>query len=512
MGFDLKQQLNISQRLEQRLVMTQQMQQAIHMLQLSHQELIEQINEELLENPILQEADSGDDAESMETEALPDPETGSHGTEEEGTERTEPVENRSSEEDALLFEVPSSESLSLDQENTLREDVEWNAYVADSVNYPTENPLYDPSALEDYVPPENRLTSRPTLAEHLLWQMQVSEFSEHEQQAAEFIIGNLDTDGYLKSMTVDEIAEKLNLLPETVESALSKIQQFDPVGVGARDFVECLLIQAQYYGTVDPVMETILARHLKELERKDYGTIARILKIPVEDVLETVKAILVLDPHPGRAYASEEITYITPDVFIFRQGDDYQVLLNDDGMPKLRLSRRFIDTGDKDAVREYVEQKKRHAKWLIQAIQMRQETILRVAHSILKFQRDFFDYGPTRLRPLTLKDVALDVERHESTVSRVTTNKYAHTPHGLFELKYFFRNAVTRTDGDDVASEVVRNRIGQLVEQENPKKPLSDQEIVKLLAREGIQIARRTVQKYRDQLGILNSSQRKRFF
>ncbi|PKN27732.1 MAG: RNA polymerase sigma-54 factor [Deltaproteobacteria bacterium HGW-Deltaproteobacteria-22] len=517
MGFDLKQQLNITQRLEHRLVMTQQMQQAISMLQLSHLELIEQINEELLENPILQEADdaSGDDAEgrdSMELPAVGDADDPVAQPDDDVRLESERLEGEASGVDDLLPEVPSSESLSLEQENSLREDVEWNAYVADSVNYTPDQGMYDPSALEEWVPPENRLSSKPTLAEHLLWQMQVSDFHSHERAAAEFIIGNLNADGYLTSITVEEIAQKTNLLVETVERTLAKIQQFDPVGVGARSLVECLLIQAQHYGTVDPVMETILARHLRELERKDYGTIARALKIPVEDVLETVKAILVLDPHPGRAYGSEDVNYIVPDVYIYRQGDDYQVTLNDDGMPRLRLSQKFINTHDQAAVKEYIEQKKRHAKWLIQAIQMRQETILRVTRSILKFQHDFFDFGPSRLRPLTLREVAQDVERHESTVSRVTTNKYAHTPHGLFELKYFFRNAVTRTDGDDIASEVVRSKIRTLVEAENPKKPMSDQEIVAALAREGIEIARRTVQKYREQLGILNSSQRKRFF
>jgi len=543
MGFDLKQQLNISQRLEHRLVMTQQMQQAISMLQLSHLELIEQINEELLENPILQEADdsSGDDASGEDAfdEGYGDESGGSRDSLELGAvgDRRAVDEGRDSLElaavgaasgdgtgeegggpdvggsDELLSEVPSSENLSLAQEDHLREDVEWNAYVADSANYTPDQGLYDPSALEEWVPPENRLASKPTLSEHLLWQLQVSDLTPHERAAGEFIIGNLDADGYLTSITLEEIAQKTSLLLETVERALAKIQQFDPVGVAARDLVECLLIQATHFGTVDPVMETILARHLKELERKDYGTIARALKIPVEEVLETVKAILVLDPHPGRAYGSEDVTYIVPDVYIYRQGDDYQVSLNDDGMPRLRLSQKFLATHDQAAVKEYIEQKKRHAKWLIQAIQMRQETILRVTRSILKFQRDFFDFGPTRLRPLTLREVAVDVERHESTVSRVTTNKYAHTPHGLFELKYFFRNAVSRTDGgEDMASEVVRNRIRVLIEAENPKKPMSDQELVAALAREGIEIARRTVQKYREQLGILNSSQRKRFF
>lgn len=529
MGFDLRQQMNVSQRLEHRLVMTQQMQQAITMLQLSHMELLEHIQQEMLENPLLQEADEedgdslempvvdaeapdafGDESETAGAGDFPESPGDFSGAEGSAAGGEEPVMDESAQ---LLDEVPSSESLSLEQEDRLRQDIEWDAYVADSLSYDPERGNYDASAQEEWTPPENRMSSRTTLSDHLLWQLQVSDFTEHERIAGEFIIGNLNADGYLVGITIEEIAQKLDLLVETVERALSKIQQFDPVGVGARSLVECLLIQAQHYGTIDSVMETILARHLKELERKDYGTIARSLRIPVEDVIETVKAILALDPHPGRAYASEEdVHYVVPDVYIYKQGDDYQVSLNDDGLPRLRLSRRFMETHGEQAVREYIEQKKRHARWLIQSIQMRQETILRVTRSIVKFQRDFFDYGPSRLRPLTLKDVALDVERHESTVSRVTTNKYAHTPHGIFELKYFFRNAVAKSDGDEVASEVVRNRIRELIAAENPRKPLSDQEIVGILAKENIEIARRTVQKYREQLGILNSSMRKRFF
>lgn len=525
MGFDLKQQMNVSQRLEHRLVMTQQMQQAITMLQLSHVELIEHIQQEMLENPLLQEADD-EDAESLEMPSFSEENATTSGDETElqevdasqdvrEFENTVTIQGDSefeSDEPAPLLEVPSSESLSLEQENQLRQDMEWDAYVSDSIAYSTEQGTYDASALEEWTPLENRMASRTTLTDHLLWQLYMSEFTELERTAGEFIIGNLNADGYLLGISIEEIAQKLNLRVETVEQALAKIQQFDPVGVGARNVVECLLIQAQHYGTIDSIMETILARHMKELERKDYGAIARSLHISIEDVLKTVKAILALDPHPGRIFSSDEVQYVVPDVYIYKQGDDYQVSINDDGMPRLRLSRRFMETHSEQAVREYIEQKKRHARWLIQAIAMRQETILRVARSIVKFQRDFFDYGPSRLRPLTLKDVAQDVERHESTVSRVTTNKYAHTPHGIFELKYFFRNAVAKSDGDEVASEVVRTRIRELIENENPRKPLSDQEIVGLLAKEGIEIARRTVQKYREQMGILNSSMRKRFF
>ncbi|MBU1239919.1 RNA polymerase factor sigma-54 [Myxococcota bacterium] len=509
MGFDLRQTTTLNLRQEQRLVMTQQMQQAIALLQLAHHELIEQVTEELMENPILEQNDGDreegdrDDSERDTNEREEQDRVDRDG---DGEERFSSLEVES----VGVQEVPSSENMSVNEENKMREDVEWSSYVADSYNRPAGSGDQVLNPDEEYTPIENRIASKPSLLEHLEWQLGVSGLSHEEKEIGEFIIGNLDKYGYLETITIPEIAEQFNVENEFAELVLYKIQAFDPLGVGARDLAECLMIQAEYFGFLDDVMEQILLHHIKELEIKDYSRIARALGVPLERVHDSIKIILTLDPKPGRAYTAEEISYIIPDVYIYRQGDDYQVVLNDDGLPKLRLSRYYIDAMNRgDAPKEYVEQKMRKAKWLIQAIRMRQETITKVSESIVKFQREFFDRGPMYIKPLTLKDVAEDVGRHESTVSRVTANKYAHTPQGLFELKFFFSSSVHRVNGEDIASKSVIEKMRLLIESEDPKKPYSDQKLADLLLGQGINVARRTVTKYREQMNILSSSRRR---
>jgi RNA polymerase sigma-54 factor len=300
---------------------------------------------------------------------------------------------------------------------------------------------------------------------------------------------------------------------ELAEGVLKKIQEFDPVGVGARTLKECLLIQACHIGADDEVVIGIIERHLPNLEKKNYAAIAKDLAQPVEEIYEAAKVVQTFDPKPGRQYTSEEPTYITPDVYIHKVGDKYFVVANDDGLPKLKISdfyRTALAGGAK--AREYIQEKLRSAQWLIRSIQQRQRTIVRVTESILKFQRDFFDKGTAHLKPLILRDVAEDIGMHESTVSRVTTNKYVHTPQGIYELKYFFNSGISRTDGDDLASEAVKLKIKQIIAQENTKHPHSDQRIVELLRDQNIEIARRTVAKYREQLRILSSSKRRQVF
>ena len=257
----------------------------------------------------------------------------------------------------------------------------------------------------------------------------------------------------------------------------------------------------------------IITKHLANLEKKNYQAIAKDLDQPVEEIYEAAKVIMDFDPKPGREYTAEEPTYITPDVYVHKVGDKYFVVANDDGLPKLKISdfyRTALAGGAK--AREYIQEKLRSAQWLIRSIQQRQRTIVRVTESILKFQREFFDKGTAHLKPLILRDVAEDIGMHESTVSRVTTNKYVHTPQGIFELKYFFNSGIARTDGDDLASEAVKLKIKQIIGSESPKSPHSDQRIVELLKDQNIEIARRTVAKYREQLRILSSSKRRQVF
>jgi len=285
------------------------------------------------------------------------------------------------------------------------------------------------------------------------------------------------------------------------------------VGVAARTLEECLLIQAEHQGVDDELVIDIIKGHLSNLEKKNYQAISRDLKEPLEEIYEAAKVIMELDPRPGRQYTADEPHYITPDVYVHKVGDKFFVVPNDDGLPKLKISSfyRTALSGSPQA-REYIQDKLRSAQWLIRSIQQRQRTIVKVTESIIKFQREFFEKGVAYLRPLILRDVAEDISMHESTISRVTTNKYIHTPQGLFELKYFFNSGISRTDGDEVASEAVKNKIKSIIGAEDAKHPHSDQKIVELLRDQNIDIARRTVAKYREQLGILSSSKRKQVF
>jgi RNA polymerase sigma-54 factor len=295
------------------------------------------------------------------------------------------------------------------------------------------------------------------------------------------------------------------------------------VGIAARSLMECLLVQARLegYGDEDGVetdeqrdlVVPIIEHHFVNLEKRNFAAIAKELKRSVEDVIAAVKVIMTFDPKPGRLYTTDEPHYITPDVYVHKIGDKYFVVPNDDGLPKLKISsfyRAALAASPK--AREYIQDKLRSAQWLIRSIQQRQRTIVRVTESIIKFQREFFDKGIAYLKPLILRDVAEDIGMHESTISRVTTHKYVQTPQGLCELKYFFNSGISRTDGDNIASESVKDKIKQLVSQEDTHHPLSDQRLVELLREQNIDIARRTVAKYREQLGILSSSKRKQVF
>jgi RNA polymerase sigma-54 factor len=348
-------------------------------------------------------------------------------------------------------------------------------------------------------------------------QLSLTHLTDDERTVCSLIIGNLDENGYLRGATIEEIAQDAECDEEFAEEMLEIIQQeFDPTGVGARDLAECLLIQAeQVYKRGDPIFQVIMD-HIPNLEKKRYDLIARDLDLTMEQVVDAARRISKLNPRPGRIYSNEEPQYITPDIYIHKVGDEYAAVINDDGVPKLKVSSFYKDAllnGDARDAKKYVQEKVKNAAWLIQSIYRRQRTILKVTNSIIKFQRDFLDHGIGKLKPLVLRDVADDIGMHESTISRVTTNKYVHTPQGIFELKFFFNSSISKTHGDDIASEAVKTRIKQLIDQEDPKKPYSDSKIVKMLReKHNIDIARRTVAKYREMLGILSSTKRKRLF
>ncbi len=494
MGMEMRQELKLTQQ----LVMTPQLQQAIKLLQLSRMELVDLVREEMLENPILE-----DDAEltpELKTrELVGDEEQVSRQLEQAGT--TELPAATSASESAAEVKADSSAVSEID----------WESYIEDYTSGPPM-PSFRPEG-DDLPSHEATLTRSESLAEHLMWQLKMSGLSTEMAEVGAMIIGNLDPNGYLKDPPLDEIAAESGIEVDAAEEVLMKIQSFDPIGVGARSLAECLLIQAMHFGEDDDLVVKIIKSHLGNLERKNYQAIARDLKQPLEEVYEAAKVIMEFDPRPGREYNDDEPHYITPDVYIHKVGDKYFVVPNDDGLPKLKISSfyRSAINGQGNA-KDYIQDKLRSAQWLIRSIQQRQRTIIRVSESILKFQRDFFDRGIAHLKPLILRDVAEDIGMHESTISRVTTNKYVHTPQGIFELKFFFNSGISRTDGDDLASQAVKSKIKQIISGEDGRKPLSDQKIAQLLKEGGIAIARRTVAKYREQMGILSSSKRKQLF
>ena len=480
MAMEMRQQLKMSQQ----LVMTPQLQQAIKLLQLTRLELQDLVVQELEENPLLEEATGLEDIREPDTLEVAEQEH-------------EPTQDNSD-----FHEVKTGEE-------TLKD---WDSYL-DGYNYSSGEQQYGG---EDERPSfENLLTRKGTLIDHLLWQLHMGQYSEMDVRVGEVIIGNVDDYGYLRA-SLQEIAAASASTEEDVQDVLDCIQEFDPPGVAARDLRECLLIQTWNLGMKGSLVESILQNHLGDLEKRNYKQIARSLKVDISQVLIASRIISGFDPRPGSSFSTDDVHYISPDIFVHKVGDDYVVMLNEEGLPNLKVSTQYSEVrgnGSIDTQAEhYINDKMRSAVWLIKSIQQRQRTIYKVAKSIIRFQREFFDRGIEYLRPLVLRDIAEDIGMHESTISRVTTNKYMQTPQGLLELKYFFNSGLSTSEGDFVASESVKNRIKEIIEKENPKKPLSDQKIAEMLADQTVNIARRTVTKYREMLNFGSSSERKRHF
>jgi RNA polymerase sigma-54 factor len=555
MALELKQSL----RLSQQLVMTPQLQQAIKLLQLSRLELVDLIRSEMEQNPLLEEPEGGAEAELNEAPA-----------------ELVSTLNESIEASEIIPETPTPAQPDLKKANegdVKRDEIDWEQYLD---NYQTQHtaPSGGGFSSEDMPSIESTLTRSQNLSERLMEQLRMADLTPEEERIGALIIGNLNRDGYLvvdpdlqpaipawepapgpadpdKPVEVPAVApEALEALRReqearkpksecdpliplaleagvcapTAEKVLKIVQRFDPVGCAARDLRECLLVQAKYFttegeGKDDPdaeLLPSIIRKHLKNVESKKYQAIARDLQVSLEEVVAAIKLLSHLDPKPGRNYSGEEPQYITPDVYIHKIGEEYVTVLNDDGLSKLRISQHYrnaLKNGASAQSKEYIQEKLRSAVWLIRSIHQRQRTIVKVTDSIIKFQREFLDKGIAFLKPLILRDVAEDIGMHESTVSRVTTNKYVHTPQGIYELKFFFNSSIARANGgDDIASEAVKNQIKQIVVAEPGDKPYSDQKIVEILRSQNVDIARRTVAKYREVLGILPSSKRKRFF
>jgi RNA polymerase sigma-54 factor len=480
-ALELRQQLKLAQK----LVMTPQLRQAIKLLQLNRLELSEALQTEIEQNPLLEEVSEAPDQLTVSD-----------------TLATE--ENKQQPESTVTTQVPG------DDPSTLAE-INWADYTNNfdsDFSFARETPPADAPSQFDFI------SKKPGLDAHLQWQLAHLSLDAQDLDIVYFIIGNLDGHGFL-TIDIDDICSYAGCSADSAEQMLSLVQTLDPPGIAARNIRESLLLQLERRGLENTLAHTIIHDHLNLLEKRDYPLIARKTGTTSRAVMKEIEVITSLTPFPGNEFSSEQTNYVVPDVYVYKIDGEFVIQLNNEGLPQLGLSKEYLSLlkQRKSLSSEsagYLRDKQRSAEWFIKSIQQRQRTIYKVMESILKFQREFFDHGPSHLRPLILRDVADDIDMHESTVSRVTSNKYAHTPQGIYELKYFFSTAVATTDGDSVASESIRNRIRQLIQAENPAKPLSDNKISGILKDEHIKVARRTVAKYRDQMGILPVKYRRR--
>jgi RNA polymerase sigma-54 factor len=485
----LKQRLD--QRQVQKLILAPALQQAIKLLPLTNLELIEVIDEELAENPMIEIEGEAREEAAKDSETVAAEEAG--------------VKNR----DSLL------EGLSLEStEPKLAGDPSVDNILAGFQEYLDDG--FRPHFYEsrEAVSLENTISRAASLWDHLNWQAALTFFETGDRDIAQFIIGNINEDGYLTS-AVEEIARLSRTTPEKVEAVRAKIKTFDPVGCGSLDLREALLTQMDHLQVEDEMARKIVTEYLPLLERSDFAQLAKTLGVSLGEIRERIDLIKGLDPAPGRKYSEEKTSYVVPDIIVAKEGDEWTIVLNDEGLPRLRISgyyRRLLakaSDGEPEAYR-FLKDRLKKALWFMRSLDQRNQTIYKVARFIVDRQKDFFEKGIDYIKPLTLMEIAQDIGVHESTVGRVVANKFMMTPRGVFSLKYFFHKSLQGNYGEDVSSLKVKDKIRKLVEAEEKDNPLSDIEIGELLAREDLRIARRTVAKYRNQLGIEPSHIRKR--
>ncbi|MDR3089269.1 MAG: RNA polymerase factor sigma-54 [Desulfobulbaceae bacterium] len=483
MDLGLRQQLKLAQK----LIMTPQLRQAIKLLQLNHLELEGALQAEMEQNPALEEGISQADAPEATTPSL-------SSTLEAGTTPEH--------EGDITERVAVSDNIG---------EVNWEDYANkfdSDFSFAHETPAADAPSQFDFI------SEKPGLAAHLHWQLAHSELTKDEMEIALYIIGNLNRFGFLE-LSLEEIIGDCDCDADTAEYVLETIQELDPPGIAARDVGESLLLQLARLDDAPPLCAEIVKNHLLPLANRNYRELMRLTGGKKNEVIEACEFIArELTPYPGLPFSNDTTKYIAPDVYVEKIDGDYYIRLNDDGLPTLAVSgdyRRMLKEGKKLCRddREYIKENVRSAEWFIKALHQRQRTIHKVMESILKFQFDFFEYGPSHLKPMVLRDVAEDVGMHESTISRVTSNKYAETPQGIFELKYFFSTAIPRQGEEAMAAESIKTRILKMIQEEDKNNPLSDSGISERLAKENIQLARRTVAKYREQMKIMPVKHRK---
>lgn len=470
------------QKLGQSLLMTPQLQQAIKLLQLGRLEYKEALEKELLENPVLEEVKESDDVGHTE-----------------------------------VITIDDSDSSGGEESSNSEPKSDWEDYLESFTDHRGSAVPKGTFDFEDRPSLEATLATTESLADFVLGQIRLLDIPDTEKNIMFHICGNLDRDGFLCS-SYEEIASECGCTLNEVQSAIEQFKLLEPAGVGAQNLQEALLFQLERRGKLDSLEGKLIKDHLDKLEKRRLDLIAKAEKVALDDVIKAVQFIQTLEPRPGRQFADESARYIVPDIYVYKIGKEYVITLNEDGLPRLRLSPYYLQvlqsgetSSGSGSSKAYLQERLKAASWLIKSIHQRQQTIYKVAESIVKFQREFLDHGIDKLKPLILKDVAESIGMHESTVSRVTTNKYVHTPQGVFELKYFFTTGI-KTDEGDISSSSIKEKIRALIGNESSDNPVSDQKIVETLKAAGVDIARRTVAKYRESLGIPASSKRKKFF
>jgi len=469
--------LTLQTRLQQ--ILAPQLIQSLQLLQVPVLELEQILKHELQINPLLEEV------------------------EEEEVEEEEVEESEETEEE-------SEEEKDLEEEQSEENEIDWDDYLQDGYDGG-----YNVKAEKDSEEfPERVPISQMTFSEYLLSQLHLTTLTEEENQIGEFIIGNIDERGYL-TISLEEVAHILDVPLEKCQHVLDVIQTFEPTGVGARNLQESLLIQLLERGVDDPVTMALIENHLDQADKKSYAQLAKALQVPQAQVQDAMELIATLSPNPGFSYHGTDAEIIVPDLLVEKVDDRYVSMLNDRNIPRLRISQLYRTLlsktgGTPQETKDFVKEKLNAARWLIKSIDQRRSTMLKVMNYLIYAQRNFFEKGISEMKPMTLNEVAEATGLHISTISRVVNNKYVQTPRGIFELKYFFGSKVESTDGDEISSKSVRDMITTIIEKEDPQKPLSDQKITDMLKAEGLQVARRTVAKYREQLKILPARFRKR--
>lgn len=488
----------------QQMIMTPQMQQAIKMLTLTHQEMSTAIADELLENPILEEVNDEINHEDNSGEDSVNENSGDENYQAEVVEDRVELETREATADNFT-EAPAIG----------KDEFDWESYL-ESYNSSTHNSpnMATVDLSEDGPNYENLVTRGQSLQDHLEWQLRMETLTDEEMIFAQNIIHNISDEGYLE-VKFEDLLKETTLSRELAEHLHRIVLRLDPVGCGAENLADCLLAQARILEERSPLLENVIRHHLNDIKNRDYQKIAKLYGAQEEQVRNCEVILQQFHPKPGRLISPGEVQYVVPDIYVVKAGEEYVVQVNDDGVPRLKISKLYQDmlkASQNDVkAKDYVKEKLNAAKWMMKSVQNRQRTIEKVAKAIVKEQQDFFKKGPKSLRPMILRTIADQVGLHESTISRATTNKFMHTPMGTFELKYFFTTGVGGKDGhSEVSNEVIKLKIKDLIEKENIVRPFSDQKISEVLARQNVDVARRTVTKYREEMNIPASSVRKR--